>query len=75
MREMHKVRERTDLRPEQKIEVYRELLAQLWDQVWWMQLPWYRRLWYWLPRIEWDRTHRRPLFWKGHRAPIRQFYE
>lgn len=35
------------------------LVARLWDQVWWMQLPWYRRLFY--------RLH-------GFRSPIRRFY-
>lgn len=35
-------------------------LAQLWDQVWWMHLPWYRRLYY---RVA-----------ERQRDPIRQFY-
>ena len=34
-------------------------LAMLWDQVWWMQLPCYRR---WYYRLQ------------GFRAPIRRFY-
>lgn len=27
-------------------EFLRERVAQLWDEVWWHQLPWYRRLFY-----------------------------
>lgn len=34
-------------------------LARLWDQVWWMQLPFYRR-WYYMAQ--------------GFRAPIKKFY-
>lgn len=34
-------------------------LAQLWDEVWWHQLPWWRRLSYRL---------------QGFRSPIRRFY-
>lgn len=49
-------------------------LSQLWDQVWWMNLPWYRRLWYRLPRINRDKTTGGLLFWKGHRDPIKRFY-
>lgn len=35
-------------------------LARLWDEVWWHQLPFYRRWYYTLV--------------EGHRSPIRQFY-
>jgi hypothetical protein len=34
-------------------------LGQLWDQVWWQGLPWYRRLAYRL---------------QGYRRPIQHFY-
>lgn len=34
-------------------------LGELWDEVWWHQLPWYRRFYYWI---------------KGFRSPIDKFY-
>ena len=34
-------------------------LGRLWDQVWWMNLPWYRRVFYRL---------------QGFRSPIKNFY-
>jgi hypothetical protein len=35
------------------------LVAQLWDEVWWHQLPFYRRWFY---------------YWLGYRSPITKFY-
>jgi len=40
---------------------YLELaVGRLWDQVWWMNLPFWRRWYYWL---------------QGYRAPIGSFYD
>lgn len=48
------------LTAEERCGLLEAYLAQLWDQVWWMRLPWYRRAYYRLV--------------EGHRDPIRQFY-
>jgi hypothetical protein len=74
MRERHPIQDSPDLPIEQRVQLLECYLAQLWDEVWWHRLPWYRRFWYWLPRIERDRTHGGFRFWKGHRSPIKQFY-
>jgi hypothetical protein len=58
--ERHPVRQRPELPAEQQFEVLRECVAQLWDEVWWHHLPWWRRLGYWL---------------QGFRSPIARFYE
>lgn len=60
MAERHPVRQRPDLTLEQQVELYREQLARLWDQVWWMTLP---------------AAHRRRYEAEGHVAPIETFYE
>lgn len=56
----HPVRARHWLAIEAQLELYRERLAQLHDQVWWLSLPFWRR---WL------------YIACGHRAPIEHFYE
>jgi hypothetical protein len=56
----HPVQERPDLPVEQRLQLLEIRLAQLWDEVWWHQLPWYRRLYYW---------------GRGFRSPISNFYE
>jgi hypothetical protein len=58
-REYHPVAERSDLTTERQLQILRELVAQLWDQVWWMNLPPERREAY---RAE------------GFTDPIREFY-
>lgn len=54
------------------LEVY---VGMLWDQVWWLSLPWYKRLWYRLPRVIWDTQYNKPILWKGHTDPIKKFYD
>jgi hypothetical protein len=43
-----------------EVHLLKCLTAQLWDEVWWHQLPFYRRWYYALV--------------EGHRSPIRSFY-
>jgi hypothetical protein len=45
---------------ERRVQLLEHHLAQLWDEVWWHQLPWYRRAFYALI---------------GYRSPITRFYE
>lgn len=56
----HPICERSDLPVERRVQLLEIRLAQLWDEVWWHQLPWYRRLYYWV---------------RGFRSPISNFYE
>ena len=49
-----------DKTPEQRIRHLELHLAMLWDEVWWHQLPFYRR-WYYMAQ--------------GFRSPISNFYE
>lgn len=58
--ERHPCRQRPELTPEQQLPLLFELLARLWDEVWWHQLPAWRRWAYWL---------------QGFRSPINRFYE
>jgi len=60
MSERHPVCERPDLPLERRCQLLEIRLAQLWDQVWWMQLP---------------DTQRTAYARQGFTAPIRQFYE
>jgi hypothetical protein len=55
----HPVQQRPDLSLEQQVELYRDLLAQLWDQVWWMTL---------------SPEQRAAYEAQGFAAPIQQFY-
>lgn len=56
----HPLREIPGLPLERRVQLLESHLAKLWDEVWWHQLPWYRRLYYWV---------------KGFRSPISNFYE
>lgn len=60
MAEQHVVRERDDLPLARRVQLLEQLLARLWDQVWWMQLPPERRAAYEA---------------EGFQAPITEFYE
>jgi hypothetical protein len=57
--ETHPVQECPALPLERRVQLLEIHLAQLWDEVWWHQLPFHRRLYYRL---------------QGFRSPIRQFY-
>ena len=60
MRERHPVpAPPTNLALELRVLLLENRLAQLWDEVWWHQLPWWRRLVYRL---------------QGFKSPIRRFY-
>lgn len=56
MNSPHPLQQRPDLPLEQQFELLREYTSRLWDQVWWMSLPFWRRWWYML---------------HGYRAPLR----
>lgn len=58
-REFHPIQESPDLPLQRRVQLLEIHLAQLWDEVWWHQLPWYRRLFYWC---------------QGFRSPITKFY-
>ena len=58
-RERHPIPDAPDLPLDQRVHRLEVHLAQLWDQVWWMSLPWYKRLGW------------RAL---GFSAPIAKFY-
>jgi hypothetical protein len=45
---------------ERRVALLEDHLARLWDEVWWHQLPFYRRWWYQL---------------QGFRSPIEEFYD
>lgn len=51
----HPVQERPDLPPDRRSQMLEQHLARLWDQVWWLSLPTWRRWYYRL---------------RGFRAPI-----
>lgn len=57
--DMHPITPGRKISTEQRLMEVECRLAELWDQVWWMQVPWLRRFWYWL---------------QGFRAPIKKFY-
>lgn len=59
-RERHPIADAPDLPVERRVHLLECHLAQLWDQVWWDQLPW-RQRWYY-------------RYVEGHRRPIREFY-
>jgi hypothetical protein len=58
-RERHPIQDAPDLPLDRRVHLLECYLARLWDQVWWMSLPWYKR-------AAW-----RVL---GFTAPIRKFY-
>lgn len=58
--ERHPVQESPPLPIEDRVRLLEHHLARLWDEVWWVTLPWYKRM-YW--RLQ------------GFRAPIAHFYE
>jgi len=60
MPERHPIEDSPDLPIERRVQLLEIHLAQLWDEVWWHQLPFYRRWWYAL---------------RGFRSPILKFYE
>jgi hypothetical protein len=57
--EVHPVEHNPPITPEERCSRLELLVATLWDEVWWHQLPWYRRLFYWA---------------QGFRSPITRFY-
>jgi hypothetical protein len=58
--ERHPIEERPDLPVERRLQLIEQHLAQLWDQVWWMNLPAEQREAY---RLD------------GFSDPIERFYE
>ena len=58
-REVHPVPDAPDLPLERRVHLLECYLGRLWDQVWWMSLPWYKRLAWCL---------------LGFKPPISQFY-
>jgi hypothetical protein len=58
-REVHPIPDAPDLPLDQRVHHLECYVGRLWDQVWWLSLPWYRRL-------AWRLL--------GFRAPVRQFY-
>ena len=60
MPERHPIQESPHLSTERRLQMLEIHLAQLWDEVWWHQLPAWRRALYWI---------------QGFRSPIRRFYE
>lgn len=59
MADVHPIQDSPNLPLAERVQLLEIHLAQLWDEVWWHTLPWYRRLGYWL---------------QGFRSPIRHFY-
>ncbi len=59
-RERHPIEHCPRLSLERRVAMLEHYLAMLWDEVWWHQLPFYRRWWYAL---------------QGFRSPIERFYE
>jgi hypothetical protein len=59
-REVHPIPDAPDLPLEQRVHHLECHLGRLWDQVWWMNLPWYRRLGFRL---------------LGFKSPISHFYK
>lgn len=60
MAERHPIQDSPALPLERRVQLLEIHLAQLWDQVWWMTLPRWRR-WYYVAQ--------------GFRSPITRFYE
>lgn len=60
MNSPHPIQESLTLPVERRVQLLEIRLTKLWDEVWWHQLPWHRRLRYWL---------------QGFRSPIVRFYE
>lgn len=66
MGERHPIPDRPLLPMDERVAHVECYLGRLWDQVWWLSLPWYRKVYYWCC---------------GWRAPIRmgiltsEFYE
>jgi len=58
-REVHPIPDAPDLPLDRRVHHLECHLGRLWDQVWWLSLPWYRRLAFRL---------------LGFRNPIRTFY-
>ena len=58
-RERHPVPSAPRLTTNERLILLETRLAQLWDEVWWHQLPWWRRFGYRL---------------QGFRSPIPRFY-
>jgi hypothetical protein len=56
----HPIKHCPRLPAEQRIALLENYLAMLWDEVWWHQLPFYKRWWYRL---------------QGFRSPIDEFYD
>lgn len=56
---IHPIPDAPDLPLERRVHLLECHLARLWDEVWWHQLPFYERWWYWL---------------QGYRSPIVRFY-
>ena len=58
-RERHPIPDAPDLPLDRRVHVLECHLGRLWDHVWWLSLPWYRRLAFRL---------------MGFKAPIQHFY-
>jgi hypothetical protein len=58
-RERHPIPDAPDISLEARVHHLEVHLGRLWDQVWWISLPWYRRLGFRL---------------LGFKSPIPQFY-
>jgi len=59
VREVHPIPDAPDLPLDRRVHHLECHLGRLWDQVWWMSLPWYRRLGFRL---------------LGFKAPLSRFY-
>jgi hypothetical protein len=59
MKDVHPIQDAPAIPLEQRVHRLEVALAKLWDEVWWHQLPFYRR-WYYAAQ--------------GFRSPIRRFY-
>lgn len=59
MPESHPIQERPDWTDRRRIQWLEIHLAMLWDEVWWHQLPFWKRWYYWLC---------------GFRSPLTEFY-
>lgn len=57
---MHPVAVGPKVKPDERFRLLESNLACLWDQVWWLSLPIYKRWFYKL---------------QGFRPPVRRFYE
>lgn len=63
MHSPHPILERQDLPLERRVQLLEMYLAQLWDQVWWMNLQ------------EIDPARRAQYEREGFSAPIQKFYD